>query len=689
MSNGDQPLIDNPINSSEQDVLGRSDVARDFAKSIRALDASQGLVVGVLGAWGHGKSSFINLMKEEFSSGTELTTIDFNPWLFSGSQQLTDVFFREIAAELRINSDTKLDAIADGIEKYGDVLSPIAIIPGVGAWWDRASTATKAAAAWWKNRRTGSRPLRDKISESLLKLEQPLLIVIDDIDRLTTPEIRDIFKLVRLTASFPNIIYLLAFDRRRVEQALSEDGVPGRDYLEKIVQLSFDLPSIPRELLRTQVFERLSPLLDGVEDLRFNQDDWSDIYFEIVEPLVASLRDVTRLALSARTTINALGSQIETVDLVALESVRIFRPEIFEELQKIRATLTGVSNSYGGGDNTRQQQEVDNLLLLAGKDIELIKKLILRIFPAARQYTENTNFGYDSVAAWKREHRVAYLGYLDLYFGRTAPRELIAFNHAERAYALFSDSYQLGAYLDEMKPEELEDIIASLETYEGQFQPWMIVPASVALLNRIYKIPDRPSRGMFDIMRPALVVGRVFLRLLRSEEEETERERIVREILPQLISYSTERDFLLSVGYEDGAGHKLVSAELAARLEESLIERVVSSHSTVPNEEWDLARVYLFVSEHQGEDYVPPTFTDPDQIRALITSARSVARSQTLDSRNVRKEERLAWDGIVRIFGDENQFSDALEILRTVDGDSFLVQLSDKYRSGWRPEREF
>ncbi|MBM7331832.1 hypothetical protein JS562_54830 [Agrobacterium sp. S2] len=42
----------------------------------------------------------------------------------------------------------------------------------------------------------------------------------DDIDRLTTGEIRDIFKLVRLTASFPNVVYILAFDRARVEQAL-------------------------------------------------------------------------------------------------------------------------------------------------------------------------------------------------------------------------------------------------------------------------------------------------------------------------------------------------------------------------------------------------------------------------------------------------------------------------------------
>ncbi len=58
----------------------------------------------------------------------------------------------------------------------------------------------------------------------LSQLDKPIVIVLDDIDRLSTNEIREVFKLVRLTASFPNIIYVLAFDRLRVELALQEQG---------------------------------------------------------------------------------------------------------------------------------------------------------------------------------------------------------------------------------------------------------------------------------------------------------------------------------------------------------------------------------------------------------------------------------------------------------------------------------
>ncbi|MBM7331833.1 hypothetical protein JS562_54835, partial [Agrobacterium sp. S2] len=61
-------------------------VARDLARSLLELDASQGIVVGILGAWGRGKSSFVNLMREEFEVAQAIPVIEFNPWVFFGRQ---------------------------------------------------------------------------------------------------------------------------------------------------------------------------------------------------------------------------------------------------------------------------------------------------------------------------------------------------------------------------------------------------------------------------------------------------------------------------------------------------------------------------------------------------------------------------------------------------------------------------
>jgi predicted KAP-like P-loop ATPase len=46
-------------------------------------------------------------------------------------------------------------------------------------------------------------------------------------------------------ADFPFVSYILAFERKVIEDALSEDtNISGHDYLEKIVQVEFDIPAV-------------------------------------------------------------------------------------------------------------------------------------------------------------------------------------------------------------------------------------------------------------------------------------------------------------------------------------------------------------------------------------------------------------------------------------------------------------
>ncbi|OII23898.1 P-loop NTPase fold protein [Frigoribacterium sp. MCBA15_019] len=688
MPNESIPPVDSPIESSAKDALERADVAREFAATLRELDASGGLVIGVLGAWGHGKTSFINMMKEEFAAAPELPVIEFNPWLFSGSMQITDVFFREVAAELRIEDESKFSKIADGLNTYGDVLSPLAIIPGFGGWFDRAFKAGRLATNWWAERKKGSRTVRDQVTEGLKSLDQPVVIVIDDIDRLTTHEIRDIFKLVRLTASFPNVIYVLAFDRRRVEEALTESGVSGRAYLEKIVQLSFDLPGIPREVLRSQVFERLNSILDGIERVRFTEEAWPAVYFEVIEPLIGNLRDVTRLAMSAHVTLRALGDETETVDLMALEAIRVFRPELFAQIQKHRIVLTESRDTFSNTESTRQQAAIEEMIETAGDEADVVKNLINHVFPTASRYIGGMNYGHDFSVRAKRDHRVAHIDYLNHYLERTAPSGLVAFRRSEQAFAKMSEPEEFATFWEDVSPEDLEDAITGLEAYEREFPIEGVPAASIVLLNLIHVIPERPSRGMFDFMEPEVVVARVVLRMLRRIDSEADRESAIAEIMPSLTSFSTQLELLTMIGYREGAGHKLVNEEMARQFELQFVERVSGNHSPVPGEEYDLARVMYRVAEAEGDSYVPPVLTEPEEIRSLLTSARSIARSQSMGAYTVREQPHLWWDGLIRILGDEQSLRAAIATLREADGETPLLDLADKYLEGWRPRRD-
>ena len=87
-----------------------------------ALDVSEGVVVGVLGPWGSGKTSFVNLARAEFDRAG-IPILDFNPWMFSGAQQLVDSFFVEMAAQLKIRPG--LADVGKGLEEYGETFSGI------------------------------------------------------------------------------------------------------------------------------------------------------------------------------------------------------------------------------------------------------------------------------------------------------------------------------------------------------------------------------------------------------------------------------------------------------------------------------------------------------------------------------------------------------------------------------------
>lgn len=84
--------------------------------------------------------------------------------------------------------------------------------------------------------------MRHSVEILLRELKKPLIVFVDDIDRLEPDEIRMLLRQVKANANLPNIVFVLLFQPSIVEQALDpiSDG-NGRAFLEKIVQTNFDL----------------------------------------------------------------------------------------------------------------------------------------------------------------------------------------------------------------------------------------------------------------------------------------------------------------------------------------------------------------------------------------------------------------------------------------------------------------
>ncbi|WP_344032124.1 KAP family P-loop NTPase fold protein [Leucobacter iarius] len=682
---------DSPIEASSEDRFGRAVLAHDFATAIRQLDPSRGVVVSVLGPWGHGKSSFINLMREQFATQPTIPVVDFNPWMFSGTEQLVDHFFAELASQFKELQDDRLTKAAGLLEKYGDSIGSVA---GNFGLWGGLFNGGLALARSGAKRRVGQRgsagARRDRVAQKLALLERPVVVVIDDLDRLTTAEIREIFKLVRLTASFPNIVYLLAFDRNRVEAALEETNVPGREYLEKIIQVSYDLPAVPDQMLQSELLRELEPLVDGIDGLRFDEARWGDIFVEVIRPLVGNMRDIVRYVLSARVTMDALARDIDVSDLLAMEAVRVFRPELFLQLRDMKLALTETSSDFGSSrKNPAYQAQIDELIRISGPDESVVRALLGRVFPASIKYVENTSYGSSWVDSWKKQHLLASKDFLSNYFDRVAPAGLLSFRFAEELVPKIDTPTDFAKALATVPIELLPDVLGSMETFKGEFPESGMSSAIAALLNLIPRVPESASLlGGLMVMRPQIIVARVILRMLE-QREELERADVVRTALPLVRSYSSKLELLHMVGHRENIGSKVVPESDVQPLERELADEILRLGVTERfAEEWDLARVFGFAQELNAGESVVGEERSPDVTRAVLESVHGENRAHSGNSRHVRVTPVLAWDWLVDIYGGEVNLRESFEALREADGDTDLVLLASKYARGWRPEQE-
>ncbi|HPA26436.1 MAG TPA: P-loop NTPase fold protein [Acidobacteriota bacterium] len=685
MSERNKWLADNPITCPSEDTIGRNKPAKSFAELVLSIDRTEGAVVGVLGPWGSGKTSFINLACEHLKENNA-SILEFNPWLFSGADQLVQAFFAEISAQLKIK--TGLRNIGQQLEGYGEAFSGLGWIPVVGTWIERLLAVMKVASKLLLHGKEGINTRRSKIRKTLASVENPIIVVLDDIDRLSSLEIRDIFRLVRLTANFPNIIYVLAFDRLRVEQALGEQGVPGRDYLEKILQIGIDLPKMPDNVLNSQISRSIEEALSKIENKGpFDQTTWPDVFMEIIRPLIRNMRDVRRYAIAIHGTVRELEGQVALVDVLALEAIRIFLPDVFSNIPGAIEGLTNTSDGYLLQDDTKQlKAQIDKMVEAAKEREEVVRSLIRRVFLAGQRHVGGSSYGNEWKSEWLQKRCAAHEYILLFYLERVMSGGFESFTAAEKAWALMADRGAFETYLRSIEVERLQDVISSLEAYENQFKPQHVIPGTVVLLNLLPELPER-QHGIYGF-GTRMTVGRVIYRLVRSIKDQMNVENAVNEILPQVSYLSSKLELISQVGYKEGAGHKLVSEEYAKKLEKEWRADVSKASNETLGKETELFMTFKFAKMDAEPD--EPAIKIPESplvTQALLWSARSEMTSQAIGNRFVKRSSQLAWDGLIELYGSEETLRERVEVLKNSKpreiGD--LLELADKYLSGWRP----
>ncbi len=564
--------------TKDEDRLGRKGFAESLADAIKGWKNKDSLVVAVYGAWGSGKTSLKNMIIDSLKQSEEngLTIVEFNPWQWAGQEQLFSAFFAEIGSCVgkkdksgKGNLRAKKWRAYGAYLKMGSILSKtlrklviaflvIIGILGLGgailtSHWVKttllivglAGFVLAAFAKWGEGfseslanvfqkrselHEKGLSELKKELAIFLVEIENPILVVIDDIDRLTKQDTKLLFQLVKANADFPNVIYLLLFQRNIVEKNLEILGsLPGRDFLDKIIQVGFDIPKIERTRLERILFEGLDEILGiGTVNQRFDQHRWGNMYIGGLRIFFSTLRDVHRYLgmLSFHTSLfqNTGAFEVNPIDLIALEVIRVFEPSAYHRIASSKFELTERQSSLHGDDDYKKTESVvASIVSQVKEDRQLeIRDLLKQLFP----FTEKVGYSDESLEEWYRDLRVCHPNVFDKYFHLTIPEGDISQAELDTILNFVGHRDALVKEFAALKQRNLLGVMLErLEAYKQKIDIIHALPFVTALFDIGDELPE--AQPSFYSLGPESHLRRILFWYLMQEKNVEKRETIL------------------------------------------------------------------------------------------------------------------------------------------------------------------
>jgi predicted KAP-like P-loop ATPase len=521
---------DQPISTQKADLLGRNAFANELAKSILGYEQIDSISVGLFGEWGSGKTSMVNMVIEALEEETEHRPLimKFNPWNFSDQNQLIQQFFNELSLILCRDSKTqKQIKIGKAIQKYSSFFEPLSYVPVVSnigkaaTIFKRIGRATeKAGEAKGKN--IGI--IKNELNCLLKEIDTKLIIVIDDIDRLNNSEIRQIFQLVKSLADFQNTIYLLSFDKNVVINALKkvQEG-SGNDYLEKVVQVPFEIPQISKKELEHFLFNKMNDLIKDIPEEHWNQTYWGNIYHSGLKHLFKNMRDVNRYLNTLSFNFCLVKNEVNPIDLIAITAIQIFITSLHKIIKNNKELFSGVSDTYTTNSDKILEEEKTKLTDILSHIDELpsdiTRDFLQRIFPKL----ESVGYSESILDSWRKKGRICSPDIFDTYFRLFIPQDELSLREIERIIKTGSDSETFSMELLELnRKNKIIQFIERMEDYTKEDIPEENIAPIICVLMDIGDLFPPGERGMLQFDTPMRLL-RIFFQLSHRFDEQNKR----------------------------------------------------------------------------------------------------------------------------------------------------------------------
>lgn len=331
------PLVrDSAITNQDEDFFGYQKMVDSLLADLYDTDVeNEAFSVGIAGKWGVGKSSFINLLRNSIPKKGGLI-VDLYPRSSMNLSAISLDFFNSLSNTLK-GYHTGSWHIVD---KY---VKSLRCIEGKG-WFNKTIDAIEVFA------KTDE---KERLQNVITEIGRKIFVIIDDLDRLTAPEILEVLKIIDRNGSFKNVIFVVAYDKGYVNAVLRKYlGYEGSEmFTDKYFNFEYSLPAHNFYMERQYVANYIRNKITVNEGDAVTKADLLTVWNRIGDSVVRYLglmRDVKRFVNILMSRLASVKDNVNIEDFILITLLRYKDLDLYYKLSTADMLIGG--NQFLEGD---------------------------------------------------------------------------------------------------------------------------------------------------------------------------------------------------------------------------------------------------------------------------------------------------------------------------------------------------
>lgn len=509
--------------------------------------------------------------------------------------------------------------------------------------------------------------MREDIDDLLRKLDRRIVIVMDDIDRLTATEIAQLFLIVKAVADFPNTAYLLAFDQDVVSNAISTElKLDGVSYLEKIVQVQVDLPHAGPIPLQQMFLSQIGDLIRDDLVTESSRHAFGSLFHAGVKDFLRTPRAVKRIVNVLRVLYPAVEGEVYWPDFVGIASLMTFAPVAFRAVRDNPDQFTGTDFRQSGERDQANEFHGEWLGQVPEQDRNSASGIVSTLFPKAKSILENYGLGGEWEARWRADLRVCSAEYFPRYFQLSVPAGAISEKEWASIIQRLPDEAAFDACIGRLcgtrgphgfvsRAKEFLERVSNFAKFQAnQDQAKRLFKALLRSGDKLIEVEDAEVAFLLPIGNDLRVSWALQESLLRIDDQGA-REQFAEECLESVAALHTACHFVWLLGAQHGRfGSSASESHRPCYVSEACVDRLVAAMLNQIQEaarNGSLARhpkAMLIAREwrtfgqpSEAKEWVNSVATDDRVLVGFVSQLRSVAHSQGGGDRVARQHPQV------------------------------------------------